>query len=255
MKALILSDLHIGIGHTKQIRCSGDVDLVIVAGDTCERATAAFTALRRLIPEHIPIATVLGNHEFYRTFHSEELVRAHTIAPRHNILALENRVAVFAGVRLVGCTLWTDYALFGEARRPAAMRACAEGLADHRLIGWQKRPWRRFRPTQALQLHLRSKAFLTETLATPFRGTTVVVTHHAPHARSVPPEYATDLLSAAYASDLERLILEGKPDLWVHGHIHARSDYRVGHTRIVCNAHGYHDENEEFDAGFTVELS
>jgi hypothetical protein len=83
MKALIFSDLHIGIDDTKQIRCSGDVD---IAGDTCERARAAFTALRRLIPDHIPIATVLGNHELYRIFHSEELARTRTIAPRHNIL-------------------------------------------------------------------------------------------------------------------------------------------------------------------------
>ena len=49
-------------------------------------ARAAFTALRRQIFDYIRIVTVLGNHKLYRIFHSEELARRRTIAPRRSIL-------------------------------------------------------------------------------------------------------------------------------------------------------------------------
>ena len=29
------------------------------------------------------------------------------------------------------------------------------------------------------------------------------------------------------------------PKLWIHGHMHNRSDYMIGDTRIVCNPRGY----------------
>ena len=110
------------------------------------------------------------------------------------------------GVRFVGCTLWTDYAIFGAANVARVMNACARGMNDHRLIGWQKQPWLRFRPQEAARLHHQSKSFLAETLATPFVGPTVVVTHHAPHWDSVLPRYQSDPVTGAFVSDLSTLI-------------------------------------------------
>jgi hypothetical protein len=52
-------------------------------------------------------------------------------------------------------------------------------------------PWLRFRPQEAARLHHESRAFLTEILATPFNGPTVVVTHHAPHWEYCPVTTAT----------------------------------------------------------------
>ena len=56
-----------------------------------------------------------------------------------------------------------------------------------------------------------------------------------PHksARSLPPERPNDLLSAAYASNLESMITQYRPNLWVHGHTHAMNSYRVGATRVI----------------------
>ena len=31
-----------------------------------------------------------------------------------------------------------------------------------------------------------------------------------------------DVISASYASDLSKLIIEGKPSYWIHGHTHER---------------------------------
>ena len=61
-------------------------------------------------------------------------------------------------------------------------------------------------------------------------------------------------MDAAYASNLEALIEARGPALWVHGHIHTSSDYRIGATRVVCNPRGYPDIESGFNASFTVDL-
>ena len=53
-------------------------------------------------------------------------------------------------------------------------------------------------------------------------------------------ELATRDVNQCYANSWEDMIEVFKPDLWVHGHIHQRSnDYYIGQTRIVSNPYGY----------------
>jgi Icc-related predicted phosphoesterase len=197
----------------------------------------------------------LGNHEFYRRCWRDEVAHARSIAPLYNVCLLENDAVVLGGVRIIGCTLWTNYAIFGDANVSRAMRAASDGLNDHRRITWAKHPeWRRFRPIEAALLHKCSRACIEAELAKPFAGPTVVVTHHAPHPNSMHSLYGSDLLSAAYVSDLTALIEAGQPNLWVHGHVHESFDYRVGVTRVICNPHGYGNENKNFDPGLVVEI-
>lgn len=61
-------------------------------------------------------------------------------------------------------------------------------------------------------------------------------------------------MDAAYASNLEALIEARGPALWVHGHIHTSSDFRIGATRIVCNPRGYPGIESGFNASLTVDL-
>ena len=62
-----------------------------------------------------------------------------------------------------------------------------------------------------------------------------MLTHHAPSSQSVPARYARDLLTPAFASNLEMLMNGDRPALWVHGHKHESYDYEVYGTRVVCN--------------------
>jgi Icc-related predicted phosphoesterase len=251
----ILSDLHVDVYPIKPVTIASEV--VVVAGDTCEGVLKAFEHLRRLVPTPIPIVMVLGNHEYYRRFISNELAAAREQAPAFNIHMLENDTVTLgngAGVRFVGATLWTDYRIFGEPRQAASMNTCAKGMNDHRLIGWQKTPWLRFRPREAALLHQQSKAFIAETLATSFAGPTVVVSHHAVHWSSIHPQFRSDPLTSAFLSDQSELIEAYQPTLWIHGHVHNSSDYHIGQTRIVCNSHGYGAENPEFNGALVVEL-
>ncbi len=92
-------------------------------------------------------------------------------------------------------------------------------------------------------------------LAESFSGSTVVVTHHAPSVRSNYPRFRGSRISTAFYSHLENLIEKTQPDLWVHGHMHNSSDYRIGKTRVVCNPCGYSEgENEGWDPERMVEV-
>lgn len=85
-------------------------------------------------------------------------------------------------------------------------------------------------------------------IATPHDGPTVVVTHHAPSAKSVGvPITAAD---AAFASDLEETVLRHRPSLWVHGHIRWHSDYVFGDTRVSANPRGYQGDEWGEKSGF-----
>ena len=48
-----------------------------------------------------------------------------------------------------------------------------------------------------------------------------------------------DLLTPAFASNLENLMDGDRVALWIHGHMHESFDYEIYGTRIVCNPRGY----------------
>lgn len=252
MRLQIFSDIHADVARPRPITVAPDVDAVIVAGDVCEGAKNGFARLRQFVPMQVPIIMVMGNHEYYRSHLAGELAAARQAAPLYGVHLLENGVVTLGGVRFIGCSLWTDYAFFGDPQR--AMLAAAHGLNDHRRIKWSKQPWSRFRPQEAWRLHQQSRAFIETTLAEPFDGATVVVTHHAPHPGSIHSRYKSNLLTAAYVSDLTAVIAAGRPDLWVHGHVHESFDYRAGATRVICNANGYGNENPQFNPALVVEI-
>jgi len=254
MKLQLFSDLHLDVAAVKSITIAGDVDAVVVAGDTSEGAVRAFEHLRRIVPINIPIVAVLGNHEYYRRFIPDELSLARSRAGQFNVHLLENDTVILGRIRFVGATLWTDYQLFGIANQGRAMGTCADGMNDHKRIYWRKQPWQRFRPQEAAVLHHRSRMYLEAALLMPFTGPTVVVTHHAVHPRSIHPAFRDEVISAAYVSDLSQLIEARQPTLWVHGHVHRFFDYRVGATRVICNAHGYGHENPDFDGSLVIEI-
>lgn len=256
MRIWILSDLHLGVGGPpwRPARIPA-AEVAVVAGDVCEGLTAAVGWAAQTIGRHMPVVLVPGNHEFYRRSHGEELARGRAAAQAAGVHLLEDAAVTLGGVRFCGATLWTDYALDGVHRQAAAMDAARRGLNDHRLIGWPGPPGRRFRPEEALGLHGASRAFLDACLgANPGGLPQVVVTHHGPTPASLDPAFVGDPLNPAFASDLTALVAARRPALWVHGHVHASRDYRHGHTRVVCNPHGYGSENPAFREDLVVEV-
>lgn len=138
-------------------------------------------------------------------------------------------------VRFLGATLWTDYKLFGDDAMVFAMKNAERWLDDHRVI--RCLPHDRFPAAEAARLHRESVSWLAAELAKPYKGKTVVITHHLPSGLSVAPRFKAEPLSAGFASHLDHLV--EKADLWIHGHTHDNFDYQLGKCRVVCNPRGY----------------
>ena len=252
MRLQIVSDIHLDVSAVAPPVLAPNVDAVIVAGDLCEGIGRGMTWLRRHLGALVPIVMVAGNHEYYARVRSDEQAAGRMAARIHAIQFLDDAIAIIGGVRFIGSTLWADYALFGADRREEMMAFAARRMMDHRRI--LEAPGRFITPSDQLALHRQCRAFVESRLAEPHVGPTVVVTHHGPHPLSLADRYRDDLLSPAFISDLSSLIDRYQPALWVHGHTHAGFDYRVGATRIICNPHGYGDENPTYDPQLVVEV-
>ena len=142
---------------------------------------------------------------------------------------LENETVELGGMTFVGCTLWTDFALHG--RHEVAMFDAKAAMTDYRKIKFSKVPFARFTPSRAARLHVDSRTFLRKALSQ-VQGPSVVVTHHAHSRLSLREHLRDDAHSPAHALDLEHMMLEHGPKLWVHGHVHGKANYGVGGTRV-----------------------
>lgn len=250
MRIHLVSDLHTEFAAFAAPEVEADV--TVVAGDAAP-GMASLDVVRTAAADR-PAIFVAGNHEFYRHAAPHLTRKLREAAAGTTTRVLENDAAVLGGVRFLGCTLWTDFDLFGDARRMEVAAAAGATMNDFRLI--RRSPeFRRFTPGDARQLHKGSLAWLRRALDEPFDGPTVVVTHHAPSLRSVRPEFRADPVTAAYASDLEHAMDGGRVALWLHGHTHHCVDYTVNGTRVVANQRGYPEEAVPgFRPDFVVEV-
>jgi predicted phosphodiesterase len=266
MRLRVLSDLHIrDHGPPALPRRGADppADAVLIAGDV-HRGTDAIRWLRAAFPER-PVVYVAGNHESYDGYldatlaslrrAADPLPGANAEAPVPNgVYFLERNELTIGSLRILGCTFWTDFNLFA-GKRARAMRACRANVDDYRRIHLL-RARRALRPRDTARIHQTSVRWLRNRLAAPPPGVraTVVLTHHAPAPRSVDPRYADSFTSAAFVARQERLVEASGATLWVHGHVHASFDYRIGDTRVLANPQGHGDENPAFRPGLVVEV-
>jgi len=236
MKLLVLSDLHNEFETFQPAQ--SDCDVVVLAGDTDTGIHGARWALETF--RHIPIIYICGNHEYYGSKIARVPRQLRELAGNANLLFLENDEWILDNVRFLGCTLWTDFCLYGRDKADAAMEEARMTMTDYRRIRLgPELGHRKLRPADTLLFHAQSVQFLQAKLEQKFPGRTVIVTHHSPTARSI-SENDTDLLNAAYCSDLEWMIEKYKPDVWIHGHIHQKTDCMIETTRIIANPRGYH---------------
>lgn len=247
MRLHILNDLHIEFeGFAPP---PTDADVVVLAGDIGVGMEGLHWTEARF-PDR-SVIYVPGNHEFYH--HDISLTnKLKALAPDH-IHVLDNDQIIVDGVRFLGSILWTDFALFGEADKFFAMQHARQWMTDFSII---RNSDQQFTPDDAIRLHTVSRDWLAVMLAEPFDGRTVVVTHHAPSSQSVHPRYANDLLTPAFASNLENLMDGDRPALWVHGHMHESYDYEIYGSRVVCNPRGYAPDalNPDFRPDLVVDI-
>jgi hypothetical protein len=121
--------------------------------------------------------------------------------------------------------------------------------------------------------HQEARRFISDSLAVPFDGFTVVVTHHPPspwglrYAGRFIPDYIDDMKFdvlhktfpsvswmrlGTYASHMDGLIKTYSPNLWIHGHIHQKMAYWIGDTPVLSNAIGHRPPSESVFTPSTI---
>jgi len=239
----ILSDLHFEFqadaGHEfVQSLDPTDVDVLAIAGDLGVGESIG-PALDQLCKRFARSAVVYvhGNHEFYSTARESVLGATRQAVERNsNLVWLDVEATEIAGRRFLGAPLW-----FREAPEAARFR---KAMTDYMVIP-DFESWVYVENARAL-------AFFEHEL----RPGDIVLTHHLPAEGSVAARFKGHPLNPFFLCDIEPLIKERAPALWIHGHTHCSADYRLGETRVVCNPFGYasFELNREFSESFVVEL-
>ena len=270
MKIQLLSDLHLEVHPQFVPEPAPDADLLVLAGDIGSYQNDAQVAgdnfgLERFSPLPqwggwpTPVVFVPGNHEYDMQDFDAAHDRLRRTCDRLGLLWLERETLVLGGVRFVGTTLWSDFDALADHEqctdltrrlrlRQKAFRAANFYLAktgtSRAGTPWLAEPMR----DQALLCH----AWLENALAQPFAGPTVAVTHFAPSLRSADPRYGLVPGTAGFCNALDHLLPHAR--LWLHGHLHAPSDYTVQgeridgtpwQCRVVANPLGYARKNEQ----------
>jgi hypothetical protein len=243
LRLAILSDLHVEKGPWTPPPL--DADLIVLAGDIGWGVEGT-----AWIAEHLagrPMVYVAGNREYWHhrggTDPLAELRRITAAVPGLRFLQDDVAEYRFASqhLRVLGCTLWTDFALTSDvdgtmAKAQASMPDYRNGRGD----GGET-----LKAAQVLRWNQASTAFLGEELAKPFAGTTIVVTHHLPSAQGLKAPRPDHIPTTCSVTALDALIATHGPALWVHGHSHWDCDYRLAGTRIVSRQRGA-PENEGY---------
>ncbi len=249
MKIAIYSDIHLERQCFTPGPLAQDADLVVLAGDVGQ-GTEGLDWARKTF-EHHPIIVVLGNHEFFGGQDFDEFVDvARRKAQELGIHLLECTEVSIVGVRFLGATLWTDFELFSPDSdefgrlKEEAQKSIKDYSSGQIRTG---EPLKRLggapsslTPELTIQRHWETRSWLEKALAIGDPAKTVVVTHHGPSLRSIPPQFQAGVaskFSPVYASDLSDM--GGRCALWIHGHVHESADYDMGGTRVVCNPMGY----------------
>ncbi|MBS1186379.1 MAG: Calcineurin-like phosphoesterase superfamily domain protein [Burkholderiaceae bacterium] len=226
----VLSDLH--LNNKGWQAPSVPADIVILAGDISNGAAGLHWARQAF--QDTPIVYVSGNQELYGHNVDQLLPEMRTLARQLGIHFLEQDIASFNGLRILGTTLWTDFDLFGQSARWLSLnRHRRDAPPDRKDIRTQ---YGVVTPLLKLRWHDTAVAWLRNELQKNFDGQTVVVTHHVPTIRGLPDRYIDDLSSAAFASNLDWMLPFA--DLWVCGHTHTAADFQAGRCRVVINPRG-----------------
>lgn len=271
MNIQLLSDLHLEVHPHFAPEPAPGADVLVLAGDIGsyqpgsllqddDFGLARFSPLPQYAAWPTPVLLVPGNHEYDGQDFDAAHARLRQTCDRLGIAWLERESLVLQGVRFVGTTLWSDFDALADHEgttdlpRRLAQRHKAYRAADFYL---RKTGTTRlgvpFMAQEVREQALVCQAWLAEVLAASHTaGPTVVVTHFAPSLRSADPRYGLIPGTAGFCNALDALL--PLADAWLHGHLHARSDYTAKGTRpdgsawrcrVVANPLGYARKGEQ----------
>jgi hypothetical protein len=246
MKLQLLSDLHLETEAFEPEPAPG-AELLVLAGDI----DSTWAAYPRFAGWPVPVLVVAGNHEYDGRDFDEAAAGFRTLCQGLGFTLLEREATLITAangqrLRWLGTTRWSDFDLFGAAQRERAQRAAEYFMR----VMQTSRHGQPFDAAAVRTESLACAAWLQAELERAPQGRwdkTVVVTHFGPSLRSADVRYGRQPGTASFCNADDELI--PRADLWLHGHLHCRHDYRVPRagrapTRVVCNARGLAGKGE-----------
>ena len=262
MRIRLISDIHVDVNPPATVRLAPlptDRDSILVLAGDFGTPKKLADWLKIVADPFLRVVAVLGNHDYWGFSVERAPEKWREGLAKHlpgdmmaRLTLLERQTLDIGNIRFFGTTLWSDF----DGGDFYSMRAAQETMQDHKRIRCHGGA-RRFLPRDALGLHLASKAWLEESIAQPWAGHKVVITHHAPAWESIHKSFRQDDLSGAYASRLEETVARTGDQgvrLWMHGHTHHAVDYRIGAVRVLSNAFGYPREGTGVQLDQVIEL-
>ena len=250
MRIAVHSDLHTEISPCRLVALQW-AELLILAGDIGDLQTLPefFAQLRKDAP-HLPVLCILGNHDRYGMTREEGVAAHRAMAAAYDIRLLDDEAVIFEDVLFCGTTLWTDFALAGNAQ--ASMQWAGDTLPDFREI--RDDSGAPLTPETMRAWHEQSCDFLRDALATENVREKVVISHFLPSRVLVAPEHGSDqealVKSAYWASDLPALYTQA--GFWIYGHSHTNINARIGSTSFISNQRGARRKAAGYDEGYLL---
>jgi predicted phosphohydrolase len=249
-KIRLASDIHLNYLNWSNVAlelCNDDFknDALLLAGDiaTCLSISKLKDFFERISSSYKHIFLILGNHDFwYGNIETSVDTFKDALSEFSNIVVMTmNTPCIINDYYLIADTLWTDFNKESMYEMRMWNRCMNDAVYIKREID------ERTISVNDLLLEYKNQLSTLFSFVTSHKDKKIIVmTHHAPDAKSVSERYSGEYTNAYYYSDLSDFINENKHiAYWVHGHMHGRFNYLSSATMVVCNAHGYTKEISE----------
>lgn len=245
MKLRVMSDLHLEWHRKYGNRDDGlkfmmdlgeGLDEVLVLAGDISSSSMILPVLQFLCQSFWHVVYVCGNHEYYAsTWGTVEKKLRHFARKYDNFHWLNNSSCEIDGKWFHGGTLWYPESIEAGYRKYS--------FSDFAYI-------KNIEPTV-----YRRRAAAVRHFRSHIKPGDVVVTHHAPSYQSVAERFQGDEFNCFFANNLDSLIVDTRPALWIHGHMHDSLNYKIEETTILVNPYGYvdHEVNPNFNKNLVVE--
>jgi hypothetical protein len=235
-----MSDLHIDINR-RIPAIPKEAEYLALCGDIGDIMDDTYEKLINQVSNTFKeVFVILGNHEYYGHVIADVERRCVELQLRYtNVYFLDKRAVVVDGVRILGCTLWSDVKDHVKQR-----------MNDYRLIF--KNQNEVLEPLDVRKIHQEHVTWLKSEIGMSYRPT-IVLTHHAADMR-MNGRFLGGPNQSAFATDLMEMFV---PPIkaWICGHTHQNMTLYINGIPHTANCLGYLNEVHNFDPCKTITIS
>lgn len=231
-----------------------DFDFFVFAGDIGEwrvgkgeENAAMKLVIRPLLDAGKQVLVIAGNHEYYfgdLDEINEDMEAFYKTVPGVIYLQYGMIHSIPGVIDFIGGTLWTDVFKGNKI----AGKFMQSRMNDRKYITKGVKLFSYKNMISEHELMLRNiRSHFEEGRVQGGDVPVMVISHHAPSAKSIHPEYVNPTtldsreryINAGYVSNCDDFIKSLPITYWIHAHVHHKWDYMIGNTRILCNPLGY----------------